>query len=100
MDSIEQNNQVPVETPIEYTAGKNLKKFQYNNQQVSQNGGKKTIRKVSIKNGKGHKSVSRYSKGKRMSNVKIPLTIMEIVTIQKGKFIPGLFDDCKGANCK
>jgi hypothetical protein len=34
-----------------------------------------------------------------MYSVKKPLTIVEIVTIQRGQFIPGLFSDCKGSDC-
>jgi len=72
----------------------------YNNQEtIVQNGGSKTVRKVSIKNGKGHKTISQYKKGKKMFSVKKPLTVIEIVTIQRGQFIPGLFRDCKGPGC-
>jgi hypothetical protein len=74
--------------------------FSYNNSESCiQSGGRKTVRKVSIKNGKGHKTMTQYKKGKKMFTVKKPLTIIEIVTIQRGHFIPGLFRDCKGPNC-
>jgi hypothetical protein len=73
--------------------------FSYCNAGMSQNGGRKTIRKVSIKNGKGHKSITQYKKGKKMFSVKKPLSMIEIVTIQRGQFIPGLFSDCKGPGC-
>ena len=76
-----------------------IKNFNYSNLDTKQKGGKKTIRNVSIKNGKGHKSISQYKKGKKMYSVKKPLTIVEIVTIQRGEFIPGLFSDCKGSDC-
>ena len=71
----------------------------FNNSEIIQNGGRKTVRKVSIKNGKGHKMISQYNKGKKMFTVKKPLSIIEIVTIQRGQFIPGLFSDCKGPGC-
>jgi len=74
--------------------------FSYSNSEnCNQRGGRKTVRKVSIKNGKGHKMVSEYKKGKKMFTVKKPLTVIEIVTIQRGQFIPGLFSDCKGPGC-
>jgi hypothetical protein len=73
--------------------------FSYYNAGISQNGGRKTIRKVSIKNGKGHKSITQYKKNKKMFSVKKPLSMIEIVTIQRGQFIPGLFSDCKGPGC-
>lgn len=74
--------------------------FNYNNSEsCTQKGGRKTLRKVSIKNGKGHKMISQYKKGKKMFTVKKPLSIIEIVTIQRGQFIPGLFSDCKGPGC-
>jgi len=71
----------------------------YYNAGMSQNGGRKTVRKVSIKNGKGHKSLTQYKQGKKMFTVKKPLSMIEIVTIQRGQFIPGLFSDCKGPDC-
>jgi len=73
--------------------------FSYFNADIHQNGGRKTVRKVSIKNGKGHKTMTQYKKGKKLFTVKKPLTIVEIVTIQRGQFIPGLFSDCKGEDC-
>lgn len=73
--------------------------FSYFNSDIHQNGGRKTVRKVSIKNGKGHKTMTQYKKGKKLFTVKKPLTIVEIVTIQRGQFIPGLFSDCKGEDC-
>jgi hypothetical protein len=73
--------------------------FSYLNKGIHQKGGRKTVRKVSIKNGKGHKSLTHYKKGKKTFTVKKPLTIIEIVTIQRGQFIPGLFSDCKGHEC-
>jgi len=76
-----------------------IKNFNYSNLDTKQKGGRKTVRNVTIKNGKGHKSISQYKKGKKMYSVKKPLTIVEIVTIQRGQFIPGLFSDCKGSDC-
>ena len=73
--------------------------FSYCNTGISQNGGRKTIRKVSIKNGKGHKSITQYKKSKKMFSDKKPLSMIEIVTIQRGQFMPGLFSDCKGPGC-
>ena len=77
----------------------NIGGFNYDNKDVHQTGGRKTVRKVAIKNGKGHKSLSHYKKGKKLFTVKKPLTIIEIVTIQRGQFIPGLFRDFKGTDC-
>jgi hypothetical protein len=68
--------------------------FNYSNTQKHQTGGKKVIRKVLIKNGKGHKSVKHYKSGKLVSNVKHGLKPTEIECIKMGKFIPGLFKDC------
>lgn len=73
--------------------------FNYNSTDTHQIGGRKTIRKVAIKNGKGHKSMTQYKKGKKMFSIKKPLSVIEIVTIQRGQFIPGLFSDCKGPGC-
>jgi hypothetical protein len=70
------------------------RKFSYRNSQKYTYGGKKIVKNVTIKNGKGHKSVSKYYNGKKRSTVKKPLSIMEIEHIQIGRFIPGLFNDC------
>jgi hypothetical protein len=73
-------------------------KFSYRNIQSCVNGGKKTVRNVTIKNGKGYKKVSEYYRGKHKRTSKLPLKNEEIQLIQIGKFIPGLFKDCE--NCK
>lgn len=68
----------------------------YQNTDVTvQSGGKKVVRKVSIKNGKGYKSVTKYHKGKKISSVKKPIHASHITLIQSRKFIPGLFSDCQ-----
>jgi hypothetical protein len=67
----------------------------YTNQEVKYlQGGGKIVRKVSIKNGKGYKSVTKYHKGKKIGTAKKPIRKDHIVLIQMGKFIPGLFSDC------
>ena len=67
----------------------------YYNREVSMSGGKKIVRKVTIKNGKGYKSVTKYHKGKKIGSVKKPIHKNHISLIKIGKFIPGLFSDCK-----
>lgn len=68
----------------------------YHNQETKiQSGGKKIVRKVSIKNNKGYKSVTKFRKGKRIGTTKKRLTSHEIHMIKNQKFIPGLFNDCK-----
>ena len=56
--------------------------------------GKKTVRKVFIKNGKGYKSISNYKCGKHNGTDKKQLCSSHIKLIKKGKFITGLFNDC------
>jgi hypothetical protein len=73
-------------------------KFSYKNTQSCVVGGKKTVRNVTIKNGKGYKKISEYYRGKHKRTSKKPLKNEEMQMIQIGKFIPGLFNDCK--NCK
>jgi hypothetical protein len=72
--------------------------FNYENIEVKKMSGGKIVRKVSIKNGRGYKSVTKYNKGKKHSTIKKPLHDQHIHLIKKGKFIPGLFSDCN--NCK
>lgn len=68
----------------------------YNYSNVQKAGGRshKTVKKVIIKNGKGHKSVSHYKNGKLCKTKKRKLTNEEILLIKNGKFIPGLFNNC------
>ena len=68
--------------------------FNYENREVKTMTGGKIVRKVSIKNGKGYKSVTKYHKGKKGSTNKKPIHKDHIVLIKMGKFIPGLFSDC------
>lgn len=71
--------------------------FNYNNTDTIMKGGsKKIVRKVSIKNGKGYKSITRYHRGKKISYVKKPIHSTHIMHIKSRKFIPGLFSDCNG----
>lgn len=69
-------------------------KFNFYSLQKHQHGGKKTLKKVNIKNGRGTKSVSYYNKGKHVHTSKKHLSDNEIGVIELGKFIPGLFKDC------
>ena len=71
--------------------------FNYENTETKQMGGLKIVRKVSVKKGKGYKSVTKYKKGRRLSSVRKPIHKNHLKMIKGGKFIVGLFDDCK--NC-
>jgi hypothetical protein len=67
----------------------------YQNTEVKHNPtGGKIVRKVSIKNGKGFKSVTKYHKGKKIGTAKKPIHRSHVDMILVGKFIPGLFSDC------
>ena len=68
--------------------------FSYQSTQVAMTGGKKLVRNVTIKNGKGYKSVERYCKGKCNSTMKRRLLLKEIKMIQRNQYIPGLFKNC------
>jgi hypothetical protein len=72
--------------------------FNYQNTEVKKMYGGKIVRKVSIKNGRGYKSVTKYNKGKKRSTIKREIHKTHIHLIRMGKFIPGLFSDCK--NCE
>jgi hypothetical protein len=69
--------------------------FNYENTEITKVGGKKIVRKVSIKNGKGTKIVTRYHKGKHLGTAKKPIHKDHIEMISVGKFVKGLFSDCK-----
>jgi hypothetical protein len=77
-----------------------IKKFNYSSVQKHQSGGKKTLKKVVIKKGKGHKSVSYYKKGKMIKTIKKPIHNDHIILIYQKQFIPGLFSDCQMKSAK
>lgn len=68
--------------------------FSYESVQTHMVGGKTQVRNVTIKNGKGYKSVSRYCKGKCNSTVKRRILLKDIEMIQRHQYIPALFKDC------
>lgn len=72
----------------------------YENTEVVLQKGGKVVRKVSIKKGKGYKSITKYRKGKKIFTIKKPIHKQHIKLIKSGKFIPGLFNDCKGCKTK
>ena len=75
--------------------------FNYENTETkTQFGGKKMVRRVSIKNGRGYKSVTKYHRGKKTSSIKKPLHKDHIFTISNGIFVPGLFMDCQSREKK
>jgi hypothetical protein len=76
------------------TRNENINDFNYQNIEVKKMmGGSKIVRKVSIKNGKGYKSITKYHKGKKGKTIKKSIHKSHIDLIQLGKFIPGLFLD-------
>ena len=75
-----------------------MESFNYENTEITKNGGSKVVRKVSIKGGKGYKSITTYNKGKKIQSVKKSIHDNHINMIKGGRFIPGLFNDCKNCN--
>ncbi len=74
--------------------------FNYKNVEIKQMGGTKMVRKVTIKNGKGHKSITKYNKkGKQISKVRKSIKNEHVKMIKSGKFVMGLFNDCNGKKC-
>jgi hypothetical protein len=71
------------------------KDYFYENTEVKKVGGKKIVRRVTIKNGKAIKMVSKYHKGKHLGTAKKPIHKHHVEMIQLGKFVKGLFGDCK-----
>lgn len=67
----------------------------YENTEVRKmHGGRKIVRKVSIKRGKGFKSITRYHRGKHLGTVKKTLPPHQVRLILVRKFVPNLFSDC------
>lgn len=62
---------------------------------IIKNGNKKTVRKVSVKNGKGFKSVSKFVKGKHLGTSRKKIEEPHLLLIKGGSFIKGFFNDCK-----
>jgi hypothetical protein len=78
-----------------------LNNFDYDNIEVKNNQlGGKIVRKVSIKKGKGYKSISKYHRKKHVGTVRKTLKPAEVQMIKLGKFIPGLFKNCKSCSKK
>jgi len=73
--------------------------FNYENTETKQIGGVKIIRKVSVKRGKGYKSITKYRRGKKISSVKKQIHNKHLKMIKGGKFISGLFNDCGRNGC-
>jgi hypothetical protein len=71
----------------------------YENTETKFQKGGKVVRKVSIKNGRGYKSITKYHRGKKVYTAKKPIHKSHISSILSGIFIPGLFQDCKGKGC-
>ena len=71
-----------------------MKKFHYHNTEKRIHGKQHIIRRVSIKNGKGYKSITMKKGGKRRS-IKRILHPTKIEKIKNKQFIHGLFSDCK-----
>lgn len=70
--------------------------IQYNNTETKHtDDGKTIVRKVVIKGGKGHKSVSVRLPSGKAKTAKRPLSEDEIRKICSREFIPKLFADCK-----
>ena len=70
-----------------------MKKFHYHNTEKHIHGGKHIIRKVTIKNGKGYKSITTMKKGGKRYTTKRRLDQNEMTNIKNRKFIRGLFSE-------
>jgi hypothetical protein len=77
-----------------------MNSFDYKNTETTIQRGGKIVRKVSIKKGRGYKSITKYHKGKKVHTVRKPIHKADVKMIKSGKFVPGLFADCKGCKTK
>lgn len=68
--------------------------FSYDNTEIKLQNGGKIVRNVTIKNGKGYKSVTKYKGKKKIGTKKKRICKQHVSLIKKGIFIPGLFSDC------
>jgi hypothetical protein len=94
-DSDSDDSEMALEGGKKRRRNKKQKKFHFTSTQKHQHGGKKTVRHVTIKNGKGHKKVSHYRGNKVVRTIKKSLKKTDMEMIRLGKFIPGLFRDCQ-----
>ena len=76
------------------------KSFSYKCIETKMKGGAKIIRKVTIKGKKGYKSVTTKKKNKKAKTVRKSLNPKQVEMVKKGKFIRGLFNDCKNSKTK
>lgn len=70
-----------------------MKTFHYHNTEKHIHGGKHITRKVTIKNGKGYKSITTMKRGGKKRTTKRRLDVVEMTNIKNRKFIKGLFSD-------
>jgi len=71
-----------------------MKHFHYENKEIKiKPDGKKIVRKVSIRGGKGIKTVTHYRRGKKIYTSNKTVKRHEMKMIMAGKFIPGLFSN-------
>ena len=68
-----------------------MNSFNYENTEIKIQKGGKIVRKVTIKKGRGYKSITKYHKGKKIYTIKNSIHKKDISQIQNGKFVPGLF---------
>ena len=69
--------------------------YQYSNVEMKMlPNGRKTIRKVYVKNGKGYKTVTTYRRGRKLSSVRRRIHVDHLEKIRRCEFVPGLFTDC------
>jgi hypothetical protein len=71
------------------------KKFNFHSKQIHQHGGKKRVHHVTIKSGKGKKSIVYYDQNKMVAKASEKLKEGEVELIKVGKFIPGLFKNMR-----
>lgn len=71
------------------------KKMDYKNLEIKHYGrGRKTVRKVVIKGGKGRKTVMHYRNGKCCGKMSRHINDNHVKMICDGIFVKGLFNDC------
>ena len=75
-----------------------MSSFNYENKETKVQSGGKIVRKVSIKKGRGYKSITKYHKGKKMYTVRKPIHKEHVKLIKKGKFGKMLFPNKKFAS--
>jgi hypothetical protein len=85
----------PSYMPSQEGGARSYRRAPYTHRSVQTHGPTRRVRHVRIRGQRGTKTQTVYHRGRRLYTVKKPLSDDECHHIRSGRFVPGLFRDCK-----